>query len=60
MVAVNVSTDKVYVSKTFSNTTTVIDGKTNQTSILKAGVQADAIAWASSTNKIYMTSYEGR
>jgi YVTN family beta-propeller protein len=59
VVAVNQLTDKVYVSKTFSNTTTVIDGKTNQTSILKAGVQADAIAWASAANKIYLTSYEG-
>ena len=59
VVAVNVSTDKVYVSKTFSNTTTVIDGKTNQTSILKAGVQADAIAIGDGTNRIYMTSYEG-
>jgi YVTN family beta-propeller protein len=59
VVAVNLLTDKVYVSKTFSNTTTVIDGQTNQTSILKAGVQADAIAWEASANRIYMTSYEG-
>jgi YVTN family beta-propeller protein len=59
VVAVDELTDKVYVSKTFSNTTTVIDGKTNQTSILKAGVQADAIAWDPATNRIYMTSYEG-
>jgi uncharacterized protein len=59
VVEVNPLTDKIYVSKTFSNTTTVIDGKTNQTSILKAGVQADAIAWESATNRIYMTSYEG-
>ena len=59
VVAVNLLTDKIYVSKTFSNTTTVIDGKTNQTSILKAGVQADAIAWASAANRIYMISYEG-
>ncbi len=59
VVAANLLTDKVYVSKTFSNTTTVIDGKTNQTSILKAGVQADAIAFAAATNRIYMTGYEG-
>jgi len=59
VVAVNLARDKVYVSKTFSNTTTVIDGKTNQTSILKAGVQADAIAMDDVTNRIYMTSYEG-
>jgi YVTN family beta-propeller protein len=58
VVAVDLLTDKIYVSKTFSNTTTVIDGKTNQTSILKAGVQADAIAWESRPDKIYMTSYE--
>jgi uncharacterized protein len=59
VVAVNPVSDKVYVSKTFSNTTTVIDGKTNQTNILKAGVQADAIAMDAATNRIYMTSYEG-
>jgi len=59
VVAVDELTNKVYVSKTFSNTTTVIDGKTNQTSLLKAGVQADAIAWDAATNRIYMTSYEG-
>jgi YVTN family beta-propeller protein len=59
VVAVNPASGKVYVSKTFSNTTTVIDGKTNQPSILKAGVQADAIATDDVTNRIYMTSYEG-
>ena len=59
VVAVDLLTDKIYVSKTFSDTTTVIDGKTNQTTILKAGVQADAIAVGYGTNKIYMTSYEG-
>jgi uncharacterized protein len=59
VVAVDLMNDKVYVSKTFSNTTTVIDGKTNQTSMLKAGVQADAIASDAATNKLYMTSYEG-
>lgn len=59
VVAVNPVSDKVYVSKTFSNTTTVIDGKTNQTSILKAGVQADAMAMDTVTNRIYMTGYEG-
>ncbi len=59
VVIANPIADKVYIAKTFSNTTTVIDGKTNQTSTLKAGVQADAIAWASSTNRIYMTGYEG-
>ena len=58
VVAVDLLTDKIYVSKTFSNTTTVIDGKTNQTTILKAGVQADAIAWESRPDRIYMTSYE--
>ena len=58
VLAVNRQSDRVYVSKTFSNTTTVIDGKTNQTSILKAGVQADAIAWESAANRIYLTSYE--
>src|SRR6202050_3842734 len=60
VVAVNPVSDKVYVSKTFSNTATVIDGKTNQTSILKAGVQADAIAIDTVTNRIYMIGYEGR
>jgi len=59
VVAADLSTDKIYVSKTFSNTTTLIDGKTNRTSILKAGAQADAIAWAAATNRIYMTGYEG-
>jgi uncharacterized protein len=59
VLAVNLLSDKIYVSKTFSNTTTVIDGKTNQTSILKAGVQADAIASSTAMNRIYMTSYEG-
>lgn len=58
VVAVNPATNKVYVSKTFSDTMTVIDGKNNRTSVLKVGVQADAIGVDSVANKIYLTSYE--
>lgn len=58
VVAVNPASDKVYVSRTFGNTITVIDGKSNQTKVLKVGVQADAIAVDPSANKIYLTSYE--
>ncbi len=38
-------------SRTFSNVMTVIDGKTNVASPLKAGVQADAIAVNPVSNK---------
>ncbi|MGA8272661.1 MAG: ThuA domain-containing protein [Candidatus Sulfotelmatobacter sp.] len=60
VVAANPATNKIYVSKTFSNTVTVIDGATNATTILKAGVQADAIAVNSITNKLYLISYESK
>jgi len=43
VVAANPTTNKIYVSKTFSNTMTVIDGATNATSNLKAGIQADTM-----------------
>lgn len=59
-VAVNPATNKIYVSKTFSNTLTVINGVTNDTSIVKAGVQADAIAVNPVTNKLYLISYESK
>jgi len=42
------------VSKTFSNTMTVIDGATNATNNLKPEIQADAIAVNPVTNKLYL------
>ena len=59
VIAVNSKTDRVYISRTFANTMTVIDGKTNQTHVIKPGIQADTIAIDESANKIYGTSYEG-
>jgi YVTN family beta-propeller protein len=58
-IAVNPATDKVYISKTFGNAMVVIDGKTNATSTLKPGMQADLIAVNSASGKLYFTNYEG-
>jgi YVTN family beta-propeller protein len=60
VVAANPVTNKIYISKTFSNTMTVIDGDANTTSLLKAGIQADAMALNPVTNKFYLTNYESQ
>jgi YVTN family beta-propeller protein len=60
VIAANPTTNKIYVSKTFSNSMVVIDGATNETSNLKAGIQADAIAVNPVTNKLYLTNYESK
>jgi YVTN family beta-propeller protein len=60
VVAANPVTNKIYISKTFSNTMTVIDGATNTTSLLKAGIHADAMALNPITNRFYLTNYESQ
>jgi len=39
---------------------TVIDGATNATSNLRAGIQADTIAVNPVTNKLYLANYESQ
>ena len=59
MVAVNAATNKIYVSNTFSNVITVIDGMTHFTTAVKAG-SADAIAVDAHRDRIYLAGYEDK
>jgi YVTN family beta-propeller protein len=56
-IVVNQATNKVYVSRTFSDVTTVIDGRTNVATALKVGA-GDAVAEASLDDNTYLISYE--
>ncbi|HEY1732062.1 MAG TPA: YncE family protein [Terriglobales bacterium] len=55
-VAVNATTNKVYVVNQNSNTLTIIDGLTNQTVTVATGLLPTAIAINPVTNKIYVTN----
>ena len=57
MLAVNDVTNKVYVTNTYSDMVTVIDGATNTTHALKAG-SADGIAIDPRNNTIFLMTYE--
>src|SRR5438477_4786612 len=56
-VAANPATNKIYVSNTFSDVITAIDGATNAISTVKAG-SADAIAVDAKLDKVYLLGYE--
>jgi len=53
-VAVNATTNKIYVANYNSNNVTVIDGATNRTTTASAGGNPFAVAVNSATNKIYV------
>jgi len=57
VVTANPFNNKVYVSKTFSNSLTVIDGTTNTTTI-KEGMQADAMDVIPGSGKMFLVNYE--
>ena len=57
VLAVNDVTNKVYVTNTYSDVVTVIDGTTNTAHALKAG-SADGIAIDSRNNTIFLMTYE--
>jgi len=55
-VAVNPVTNKVYVANWTSNNVTVIDGATNVTTTVAAGMQPHAVAVNPVTNKVYIAN----
>src|SRR4029077_4569285 len=55
-VAVNPMTNLIYVANQDSNTVTVIDGVTNNTTTVVVGTLPDAVAVNTVTNKIYVTN----
>src|SRR5204863_10171805 len=55
-VAVNPSTNKIYVADYESNDVTVIDGATNTTTSVAAGTNPYAVAVNPATNKIYVAN----
>jgi YVTN family beta-propeller protein len=56
-IAVDETADRVFVSNTFSNMLTVIDGKTNAVHNVKTG-SADALAVDQKHGKVYLLGYE--
>jgi YVTN family beta-propeller protein len=59
-VAVNATTNKVYVSNNFGHSVTVIDGVTNEATTFRVGQGPRAIAVNPVTNKIYTANYGSR
>jgi len=57
VLAVNEASNKVYVTNTYSDAVTVIDGETNTAQALKVG-SADGIAVDSIHNQLFLMSYE--
>src|SRR6201999_1720559 len=57
VLAANAATNKVYVSNTFSDQLTIIDGVTNAPRTLKTG-SADAIAVDATGQHVYLLGYE--
>jgi YVTN family beta-propeller protein len=55
-VAVNPVTNKIYVANMFSANVTVIDGTTNDTTLVPAGTEPCAVAVNPTTNKIYVAN----
>jgi YVTN family beta-propeller protein len=55
-VAVNPVTNKIYVTNTFGNSVTVIDGATNDTTSVAAGTGPEPVALNPVTNKIYVVN----
>ena len=54
--AVNPITNQIYVANYGSNTVTVIDGATNNTTTVAAGTIPYAVAVNPNTNKIYVAN----
>jgi YVTN family beta-propeller protein len=57
--AVNTTTNKIYVVNQGSNNATVIDGVTNDTTTVPVGATPDAVAINPLTNKIYVANCTG-
>jgi YVTN family beta-propeller protein len=55
-VAVNSSTNKIYVANRNSNNVTVIDGVTNSTITVRVGIGPQGLAINTATNKIYVAN----
>jgi YVTN family beta-propeller protein len=55
-VAVNSVTNKIYITNQSSNTVTLLDGATNNTTTVNVGVAPNAVAVDSVTNKIYVAN----
>ncbi len=58
-VALDQVTNKIYVSNAMSNDVTVIEGSTNSTTSVGAGVRPAALAVNPTTHKIYVTHQGG-
>jgi YVTN family beta-propeller protein len=56
-VAIDSVTNMIYVTNNISNTVTVINGATNDTSIVNVGINPSAIAVNPITNMIYVANY---
>ena len=56
-VAVNSTTNKIYVANNFGHSVTVIDGATNTATTVRVGQGPRAIAVNPITNKIYTANY---
>jgi YVTN family beta-propeller protein len=57
-VAVNATTNKIYVANNRDNTVTVINGATNATTTVPVGQQPVAVAVNEATNNIYVANSE--
>ena len=58
VLAVNPVTNKIFVSNTFSNEITLIDGATNAITTIKAG-SADSIVIDTKRDRAYLIGWEG-
>jgi YVTN family beta-propeller protein len=58
-VAVNSTTNQIYVANYSDGTVTVIDGANNNTTTVNVGVEPYAVAVNPTTNKIYVANYCG-
>jgi YVTN family beta-propeller protein len=58
-IAVNESTNKIYVSNSIDGTVTAIDGATHATQTIPVGVEPGPIAVNPSTNRIYVANVGG-
>jgi YVTN family beta-propeller protein len=56
-VAVNTVTNKIYVANYASGNVTIIDGSTNSTTTVPAGLRPVAVAVNEATNKIYVANH---
>jgi YVTN family beta-propeller protein len=60
-VAVNPSTNMIYVANTFSNSTSVIDGKTSAVvKTIRVGIGPEAVAVDALRNVVYVTNEDSK